>query len=110
MGTYGTFLFLGLGNGAVFAALAMALVVTYRSSGVLNFATGAQALYAAYTYALLRNGQLLQPLPGLSATINLGSSLSFWPALLITLAIQAVMGALAYLLVFRPLRNHRPVA
>jgi len=108
--TYVEFLLLGLGNGGVFAALAMALVVTYRSSGVLNFATGAQALYAAYTYSLLRNGQLLQPIPGLSPTINLGTSLGFWPALLITLAIQAVMGALAYLLVFRPLRNHRPVA
>ena len=111
MSTYVEFLLLGLGNGGVFAALAMALVVTYRSSGVLNFATGAQALYAAYTYSLLRNGQLLlQPIPGLGPTVNLGSSLSFWPALLITLAIQAVLGALAYLLVFRPLRNHRPVA
>jgi len=108
--TYFQFLFLGLGNGGVFAALAMALVVTYRSSGVLNFATGAQALYAAYTYSLLRNGQLLQPIPGLSPTINLGTGLGFWPALLITLAIQAVLGALAYLLIFRPLRNHRPVA
>jgi len=108
--TYVQFLFLGLGNGGVFAALAMALVVTYRSSGVLNFATGAQALYAAYTYSLLRTGQLLQPIPGLSPTINLGTNLSFWPALLITLAIQAVLGALAYLLIFRPLRNHRPVA
>ena len=110
MSTYVQFLFLGLGNGGVFAALAMALVVTYRSSGVLNFATGAQALYAAYTYSLLRNGQLLQPIPGLSPTINLGSNLGFWPALLVTLAIQAVLGALAYLLIFRPLRNHRPVA
>jgi ABC-type branched-subunit amino acid transport system ATPase component/branched-subunit amino acid ABC-type transport system permease component len=108
--TYFQFLFLGLGNGGVFAALAMALVVTYRSSGVLNFATGAQALYAAYTYSLLRNGLLLQPIPGLSPTINLGTNLSFWPALLVTLAIQAVLGALAYLLIFRPLRNHRPVA
>jgi sulfate-transporting ATPase len=108
--TYFQFFFLGLGNGGVFAALAVALVVTYRSSGVLNFATGAQALYAAYTYSLLRNGQLLQPIPGLSPTINLGTGLSFWPALLITLAISAVMGALAYLLIFRPLRNHRPVA
>jgi ABC-type branched-subunit amino acid transport system ATPase component/branched-subunit amino acid ABC-type transport system permease component len=108
--TYFQFFFLGLGNGGVFAALAVALVVTYRSSGVLNFATGAQALYAAYTYSLLRNGQLLQPIPGLSATINLGTNLGFWPALLITLAISAVMGALAYLLIFRPLRNHRPVA
>ena len=110
MNTYAEFLLLGLGNGGVFAALAMALVVTYRASGVLNFATGAQALYAAYTYSLLRNGQLLQPIPGLSPTISLGTNLGFWPALLLTLGIQAAMGAVAYLLVFRPLRNHRPVA
>jgi ABC-type branched-subunit amino acid transport system ATPase component/branched-subunit amino acid ABC-type transport system permease component len=110
MSIYVEFLLLGLGNGGVFAALAMALVVTYRSSGVLNFATGAQALYAAYTYSLLRNGQLLVPIPGLGPTINVGSSWAFWPALLVTLAISAVMGALAYLLVFRPLRNHRAVA
>ena len=110
MSTYFQFFLLGLGNGGVFAALAVALVVTYRSSGVLNFATGAQALYAAYTYSLLRNGQLLQPIPGLSPTISIGSGLGFWPAVLITLAISAVMGALAYLLIFRPLRNHRPVA
>ncbi len=110
MSTYVEFLLLGLGNGGVFAALAMALVVTYRSSGVLNFATGAQALYAAYTYSLLRNGQLLIPIPGLGPTVSVGSNLGFWPALLITLGIQAVMGAVVYLLVFRPLRNHRPVA
>jgi len=109
MSTYGEFFLLGLGNGGVFAALAVALVVTYRASGVLNFATGAQGLYAAYTYSLLRTGQLLQPIPGLSPTIGIGKGLGFWPALLVTLAIQAVMGALAYLLVFRPLRNHRPV-
>jgi sulfate-transporting ATPase len=110
LNTYVEFLLLGLGNGGVFAALAMALVVTYRSSGVLNFATGAQALYAAYTYSLLRNGQLLIPIPGLGPTVSVGSNLGFWPALLITLGIQAVMGAVVYLLVFRPLRNHRPVA
>jgi ABC-type branched-subunit amino acid transport system ATPase component/ABC-type branched-subunit amino acid transport system permease subunit len=110
MATYGTFLFLGLGNGAVFAALAMALVVTYRSSGVLNFATGAQSLYAAYTYTLLRQGQLLQPIPGLPATIHVGGPIGFLPALLITLVIQAVLGAIMYLLVFRPLRGHRAVA
>jgi ABC-type branched-subunit amino acid transport system ATPase component/ABC-type branched-subunit amino acid transport system permease subunit len=110
MGTYGTFLFLGLGNGAVFAALAMALVVTYRSSGVLNFATGAQSLYAAYTYTLLRQGQLLQPVPGVRATLSVGGPMGFVPALLVTLGIQALLGAIMYLLVFRPLRNHRAVA
>jgi sulfate-transporting ATPase len=107
---YIQFLFLGLGNGGVFAALAMALVVTYRSSGVLNFATGAQALYAAYTYSLLRQGQLLQPIPGLTPTISIGTQLGFVPALAITLAIQALLGAICYLAIFRPLRNHRPVA
>ncbi len=109
MSSYVEFLLLGLGNGGVFAALAVALVVTYRSSGVLNFATGAQALYAAYTYSLLRNGQLLDPIPGLSPTIGVGSPWGFWPALLVTLGIQAVLGAACYLLIFRPLRNHRPV-
>ena len=66
MGTYGTFLFLGLGNGGVFAALAMALVVTYRSSGVLNFATGAQALYVALwnLWVAAETGQLLHPHSG----------------------------------------------
>src|SRR6202035_5276075 len=110
MGTYGTFLFLGLGNGAVFAALAMALVVTYRSSGVHNFATGAQSLYAAYTYTLLRQGQVLQPIPGIRATPPVGGPMGLVPALLITLAIQALLGAVIYLLVFRPLRNHGAVA
>jgi ABC-type branched-subunit amino acid transport system ATPase component/ABC-type branched-subunit amino acid transport system permease subunit len=109
MNSYIQFLILGLGNGGVFAALAMALVVTYRSSGVLNFATGAQALYAAYTYSLLRQGQLLQPIPGLSPTISIGTQLGFVPAVVVTLLIQAVLGAICYLAVFRPLRNHRPV-
>ena len=80
------FLLLGLANGAVFAALALALVVTYRSSGVLNFATGAIALYGAYTYAFLRQGQLLVLIPGLPEKVDLGSELSFWPATLLTLA------------------------
>ena len=43
------FMMLGVGNGAVFAALALALAVTYRSSGVLNFATSSLAIYGAYT-------------------------------------------------------------
>ncbi|HEV7758525.1 MAG TPA: ATP-binding cassette domain-containing protein [Acidimicrobiales bacterium] len=104
------FVLLGLGNGAVFAALAMALVVTYRSSGVLNFATGALALHAAYTYAFLRRGELLVPIPGLPETVDLGSPLGLWPAMVATVLLEAVLGVLLYLLVFRPLRNHLPVA
>jgi branched-subunit amino acid ABC-type transport system permease component len=59
---------LGLGNGGTFAALALAIVLTYRASGVINFATGAQALYAAYTYAFLREGKILLIIPGLPLT------------------------------------------
>ena len=58
-----TFLLLGLGTGAVYAALALGLVTTYRSSGVINFGTGAVALYSAYTFAYLREGQLFSPIP-----------------------------------------------
>ena len=107
---YANFLLLGLGNGAVFAALAVALVVTYRSSGVLNFATGALSLHAAYTYAFLRRGELLAPLPLGPRTYDLGGPIDFWPALIATLLIEALLGVLLYVAVFRPLRNARPLA
>ena len=80
---------LGLGNGGVFAALALALVLTYRSSGVINFATGAMALYGAYTYASLREGELLLLVPGLPGSIDLGGPMAFVPAALIAIAVNA---------------------
>jgi ABC-type branched-subunit amino acid transport system ATPase component/ABC-type branched-subunit amino acid transport system permease subunit len=104
------FLLLGLGNGSVFAALALALVVTYRSSGVVNFATGAIALYTAYTFAYLREGKLLIPVPGLPRTVDLGGSLGLWSAMPVSLLIAAAFGILLYSLVFRPLRTAPPVA
>ena len=103
-------LLLGIGNGGVYAALALALVLTYRSSGVINFATGAVALHGAYTYAGLRDGRLIVLIPGLPTDVDLGSELGFLPAAAITLVIQAVLGALLYLVVFRPLRNAPPLA
>jgi ABC-type branched-subunit amino acid transport system ATPase component/ABC-type branched-subunit amino acid transport system permease subunit len=103
--TYVVFLLTGLGNGATYAALAVAVVMTFRSSGVLNFAAGATALYTAYTYAFLRQGELLNPVPGLPSTISLGIQLSFGLALAGSLLLAGVVGALLYLLVFRPLRE-----
>lgn len=105
------FLILGLGAGGVFAALGMSLVVTFRSSGVVNFATGAIALYIAYTFAFLRQGQLLIPIPGLPKTVTLTDNpLNFASAAIISLIIAAVVGLVLYLLVFRPLRAASPVA
>ena len=74
MSTTLLFLILGLGSGAAYAALALGLVVTYRSSGVVNLATGAVALYVAYTYAFLRQGELVDPVPGLNPTPSIGTT------------------------------------
>ncbi|WP_326818579.1 branched-chain amino acid ABC transporter permease/ATP-binding protein [Streptomyces sp. NBC_01762] len=110
MDQYLVFLLLGLGNGAVFAALALALVLTFRSSGVVNFATGAIALYSAYTYAFLRKGELLVPVPGLPRTVGLGGELGLFPAMALSLVLAAAFGVLLYAVVFRPLRSAPPVA
>ncbi|PPJ25731.1 ABC transporter [Nocardia nova] len=104
------FLALGLGNGAVYAALGLALVMTFRSSGVVNFSTGAVALYVAYTYGMLRKGELLNPIPGMAKSVHLGGRLGLWPAMAISLAIAAVLGIAIYAIVFRPLRTAPPVA
>src|SRR6202034_1193072 len=90
------FLLLGISNGAVFASLALALVVTFRSSGVINFATGSIALFSAYTYGFLRQRQLFDPIPGLPTTIHLSNGMGFVPAAALALAITAVFGLLLY--------------
>jgi ABC-type branched-subunit amino acid transport system ATPase component/branched-subunit amino acid ABC-type transport system permease component len=110
MTQYLLFLLLGLGSGAVFASLALALVVTYRGSGVINFATGAVALYTAYTYAYLRQGKLVLFVPGLPTTVGVGGSLGLVPAAAIALVLAAAGGLALYVLVFRPLRTAPPVA
>jgi ABC-type branched-subunit amino acid transport system ATPase component/branched-subunit amino acid ABC-type transport system permease component len=104
------FLLLGLANGAVYAALALTLVITYRSSGVVNFATGTMSLLGAYTYAFLREGEVLIPLPGFPDTVELPVFLEFWPAALISVAVCALVGLLLYAGVFRPARSAPPVA
>ena len=104
------FLLLGLANGAVFASLALALVVTFRSSGVVNFATSAIALYGSYTFAFLRKGELLVLIPGLPTRVGLGWPFPLWLAILTALAITSLLGLLLYGLVFRPLRRAPAVA
>ena len=42
------FTFLGLGKGAVYASLALALVIVYRTTGVVNFAQGEMALFSTF--------------------------------------------------------------
>lgn len=106
-----TFLLLGLGPGAILAAFGLSLAVFYRSSGVVNFATGAIGMYAAYTYNGLRSaGSLFNPVFGLPAMVKLSGPMPAWVALLITAVVSTVLGLLCYLLVFRPLRHARALA
>ncbi|MCY3860840.1 MAG: branched-chain amino acid ABC transporter permease/ATP-binding protein [bacterium] len=104
------FLLLGLANGAVFASLALALVVTYRSSGVVNFATSAIALYGSYGFAFFRQGEFLVLIPGLPAKVDLGWEFPLPLAIVASLAMTAILGLLIYGLVFRPLRKAPAVA
>ena len=101
---------LSLGAGALYASLAQGLLLAYRSSGVVNFATGAVALYAAYAYANLRTGRLLVIVPGLPETVGIGAELGFVPAAAIAIVQASLLGLLLYLGVFRPLRRATPVA
>ena len=42
------FTFIGLGKGAIYASLALALVIVYRTTGVVNFAQGEMALFSTF--------------------------------------------------------------
>lgn len=106
------FALLGLGTGAVIASVALGLVLTYRASGVVNFAQGAMASWSVYTfYSLTDDGTIpLLPFPFVPASVQLGGPWPVAPALLAALAVAAVLGLAAYVLVFRPLRSAPPLA
>ena len=91
------FVLLGLGAGAVIAGIAMAIVITYRGSGIINLATGAIAMVATYAFWALR-------------TDEFGITLATWPAIVVTLLASVLVGVLSELLVFRPLRTSSPLA
>jgi ABC-type branched-subunit amino acid transport system permease subunit len=102
---------LGLGNGSILAAFGLSLAVFYRSSGVVNFGTGAIGMYGAYTFNGLRStGHLFNPIFGLPAQVSMGGPMTPVLALIITLVVCVVLGLLLYALVFRPLRHARALA
>lgn len=123
----------GIAQGALIAAIAVGLVLTYQGSGVMNLANGAIAMYAAYTYAVLRgDGDLFLPpipnplapvegvvhrfgntsfeLPDVPTSISFGPNMQFWPALSITLFVCVALGALLHVAVFKRLSTAPPIA
>jgi branched-chain amino acid transport system permease protein len=81
----------GLASGGIYASLALAIVIVYRSSGVINFAQGEMATFATFL-----------------ASTFLDHGISFWPAFGLTLAIAFAGGVALERLVIRPVEG-RPV-
>ncbi len=124
----------GVAQGALIAAIALGVVLTYRGSGVVNFANGAIAMYVAYVYTILRSdGSLFLPpipnplklvegvvhlfqsndsfsMPSIPLRISFGSSMGFWPALAISMAFCVFLGFVLHIAIFRPLRHAPPLA
>jgi len=100
------FLLLGLGGGAIYGALGLGLVLTHRASGVVNFAHGAMAMYAAYVFEELRTrGDLVLPVVGPLGRIHVAHRAPFPVALVVALAAAALLGLAAHRLLFHPLRD-----
>jgi branched-chain amino acid transport system permease protein len=119
---------LGIGSGALIAGLALSIVVTYRGSGVVNFAAGAIAMYAGYVFHGLQAGGrfIIIPLPNPFAPIegiahdlgdrslrlphwpvfaSVGGHWGLWPALVMTIFLSMIVGLLIHLCIFLPLRH-----
>ena len=80
----------GLAQGSIFASLALALVLIYRSTDVLNFAQGEMATFTTFVaWSLMNQG------------------LSYWPAFALTLVIAFAGGAAIERTIIRPV-EHRP--
>jgi branched-chain amino acid transport system permease protein len=77
----------GLSIGGVYASLALAIVIIYRSTGVVNFAQGEMATFSTFiAWSLLHH-------------------MSYWPAFVLTCAIAFAGGVAVERIVIRPVEN-----
>ena len=73
MKTYLPFIVAGLTNGSIYGLAAVGLVLTYKTSGIFNFAHGAQAALGAYLFYEFRERVGMPwPLAGLLALLLAG--------------------------------------
>jgi branched-chain amino acid transport system permease protein len=82
----------GIVAGVVYASLALALVLIFRATGILNFAQGEMALFSTYfTWWLTEQG------------------LAVWLAIIVSMAASFVGGALIERIVIRPVERSSPL-
>jgi branched-chain amino acid transport system permease protein len=78
----------GLASGGIYAGLALALVLIYRTTRVINFAQGEMAMFTTFVaWTLMDRG------------------LSFWPAFVLTLLLAFVGGVAIERIVIRPVEG-----
>ncbi|HEX6692774.1 MAG TPA: branched-chain amino acid ABC transporter permease, partial [Burkholderiales bacterium] len=78
----------GLATGGIYASLALALVMIYQATHLVNFAQGEMAMFATYIAWSL---------------INAG--MPYWPAFALTVGISFFLGVFIERVVIRPVEN-----
>ncbi len=79
----------GLASGAIYAALALALVLIHRATGVINFAQGEMAMFTTY----------------IAWTLTANHGWSYWPAFVATLLFAFALGLGIQRVVIRPIER-----
>jgi branched-chain amino acid transport system permease protein len=90
MDTFLAALFSGTSRGAIYALVALGLVIVWRGAGIVNFAQMGQAMFSTYIASTL---------------INNGNS--YWVGFFVALFAGAAMGAFLDIAVMRPLSNKK---
>lgn len=124
-------MFSNIGTGALISAIALGVVLTYRGSGVVNFANGVVTVFIAYWfYGMRYEGRFyVPPLPNPLALIEIpvnwfresgdfldlpnwptvidlpGERLTLPAAFVIAIVLAVLLGLALHFLIFRPLRN-----
>jgi branched-chain amino acid transport system permease protein len=79
----------GLASGGVYGALALAIVLIHRATGVINFAQGEMATFSTY----------------IAWTLTTNHGFSYWPAFVVTLLVSFVGGVGIHQVVIRPVER-----
>ena len=79
----------GLASGGIYAALALALVLIHRATGVINFAQGEMAMFTTY----------------IAWTLTANHHRSYWFAFVVTLLFAFVLGVGIQRIIIRPIER-----
>ena len=78
----------GLATGGIYASVALALVMIYQATHLVNFAQGEMAMFATYfAWSLINAG------------------MPYWPAFLLTVVFAFVLGVVIERVIIRPVEN-----